>query len=141
VPAESSPKPAIHLSKKGLTKPGVVVIQSLFILLITSLEITLRHGVGVFTGLAICIAVFASVRFGRAGTAYVCAATAPLAFAISAFAVFVKEDGLHPSKLGVDFVASLASAAPYLLISAGYGWLNYLRSRRANLKQQRLAKV
>jgi hypothetical protein len=40
-------------------------------------------------------------------------------------------DGFHVSKVGVDFVASLASAAPYLLIAAAYGWFSYFRSRRS----------
>ncbi len=132
--SEIGAKPAIHISKKGLTKPGVVVLQTIFIALVTFMEITIRNGVGLFTGLAICVAVFGAVRFGRTGTAYVSATTAPLAFAFVAFLTFLKEDGLHPSKLGVDFVASLASAAPYLLISASYGWLNFLRSRKAKTK-------
>ncbi len=135
VQSNSGANPVIQLSKKGLTKPGVVVLQTLFIWLITYLEITIRNGVGVLTGLAICAAVFGAVRFGRAGTAYVAATTAPIAFAIAAFITFLKEDGLHPSKFGVDFVASLASAAPYLLISASYGWLNFLRSRSVKKKK------
>jgi hypothetical protein len=126
---QESAKPMIATSKKGLTKPGVAVIQTLLIGLVAFIEITLRHGVGVFTGLAICLATLGTVRFGRTGTAYVAAATAPLAFAVVTMLIFLKDDGLHPSKLGVDFVASLASAAPYLLISAAYGWLNCFRSR------------
>ena len=132
--SEAGAEPAIHISKKGLTKPGVVVLQTLLVGLVTFTEITVRNGVGVLTGLAICVAVLGAVRFGRTGTAYVAAASVPLAFAFVAFLTFLKEDGLHPSKLGVDFVASLASAAPYLLISASYGWLNFLRARKANTK-------
>lgn len=134
VRSEGEVKPAIHISKRGLTKPGVVVLQTLFISVITFMEISVRNGVGVITGLAICVAVLGAVRFGRTGTAYVAATTAPLVFALTSFLTFLKEDGLHPSKLGVDFVASLASAAPYLLVSASYGWLNFLRSRKADKK-------
>lgn len=134
VPSKGEDKPAIHISKRGLTKPGIVVLQTLFISIITFIEISVRNGVGVITGLAICAAVLGAVRFGRRGTAYVAATTAPLAFASAAFLTFLKEDGLHPSKLGVDFVSSLASAGPYLLASASYGWLNFLRSRKANKK-------
>lgn len=134
VPSQGEDKPAIHISKRGLTKPGIVVLQTLFISVITFIEISVRNGVGVITGLAICAAVLGAVRFGRTGTAYVAATTAPLAFAVTALLTFLKEDGLHPSKLGVDFVASLASAGPYLLASASYGWLNFWRSRKANKK-------
>jgi hypothetical protein len=116
--------------KIGLTKQGVAILQSLLIAFVVVVEIQIRHGVGVFSGVAICIATLGAVRFGRKGTEYVSAATAPLAFAFSAIAVIAATDGLHPSKLGVDFVAALASAAPYLLLSASYGWLNFLKSRR-----------
>lgn len=114
---------------KGLTKPGVLVIQTLFISLVTSLEIFARHGTGIFTGLAICVAVLGTIRFGRAGTAYVTAATAPLAFAASAIISLIALDGIHPSKLGIDLVASLATVAPYLLFGAVVGWFNYFRNR------------
>ncbi|MDP1719468.1 MAG: hypothetical protein Q8L08_00470 [Candidatus Nanopelagicaceae bacterium] len=122
--------PLTPISHLGLTKPGVVVIQSLFIGLFTVLELILRHGVGAFTGIAICGAVFATIRFARKGTAYVAAATAPLAFALVAIVTIILQDGPHPSRVGVDFIAALASVAPYLLISAVYGWLNYFKSGR-----------
>lgn len=120
--------------KIGLTKQGVAILQSLFIALFVVSEVHLRHGVGVFSGIAICLATLGSVRFGRKGTEYVAAATAPLAFAFSAIFALLGTDGLHPSKLGVDIVAALASAAPYLLLSASYGWLNFLNSRRKKVK-------
>lgn len=123
-------RPPIPISHQGLTKPGVVVIQSLLIGLFTVLELLLRHGVGVLTGIAICVAVFTTIRFARQGTAYVAAATAPLAFAFVAMVIIILQNGPHPSRVGVDFVAALASVAPYLLISAAYGWINYFKSRR-----------
>jgi hypothetical protein len=117
--------------KTGLTKPGVVVLQSLFIGLVSVIEVEFRHGIGVFTGVMICIAVLGTIRFGRRGTEYVSAATAPLAFAIVTLITTAFVDGFHVSKVGVDFLASLASAAPYLLIAAAYGWFSYFRSRRS----------
>jgi len=119
-----------QMSKKGLTKPGVIVLQTFFIGLFSIIEIVFRHGIGVFTGIIICLAVFGTVRFGRIGTAYVSAATAPLAFAAVTLLTIAVVDGFHPSKIGVDFVASLASVAPYLLVAAAYGWFSYLRSKR-----------
>lgn len=120
----------LQISKKGLTKPGVVVLQTFFIGLLSVIEVVFRHGIGVFTGVMICIAVFGTIRFGRAGTEYVSAATAPLAFATVTFVVTAIVDGFHVSKVGVDFVSSLASAAPYLLVAAAYGWFSYFRSKR-----------
>lgn len=121
----------IQISKVGLTKAGVVVLQSFFIGIFAIAEVVLRHGIGIFTGLMICIAVLATIRFGRAGTEYVSAATAPLAFALTTLIATAIADGFHVSKVGVDFVASLASAAPYLLVAAAYGWFSYLRSRHS----------
>lgn len=120
----------LQISKKGLTKPGVVVLQTFFIGLLSVIEVVFRHGIGVFTGAMICIAVFGTIRFGRSGTEYVSAATAPLAFATVTFVVTILVDGFHVSKVGVDFVSSLASAAPYLLVAAAYGWFSYFRSKR-----------
>lgn len=119
-----------QVSHKGLTKAGVVVIQTFFIGLSSIIEVVVRHGIGVFTGVVICLVVLGTVRFGRKGTAYVCAATAPLAFAILTFIATALVDGLHVSKVGVDFVSSLASAAPYLLVAAAFGWFSYFRSKR-----------
>ena len=116
-------------STKGLTKPGVVVIQTLLIGFFVIVELVFRHGVGVITGIAICVAVFGTIRFARQGTAYVAAATSPLAFALVTLITILLQDGPHPSRVGVDFIASLASVAPYLLISVTYGWINYFRSR------------
>ena len=121
----------LQISKQGLTKAGVVVLQTFFIALVSISEVLIRHGIGVFTGIMICIVVFGTIRFGRSGTEYVSAATAPLAFAVTTFIATAIADGMHVSKMGVDFVASLASAAPYLLLAATYGWFSYFRSRRS----------
>lgn len=120
----------LQVSKKGLTKAGVIVLQTFFIGLSSVFEVVVRHGVGVYTGVVICLAVFGTIRFGRSRTEYVSAATAPLAFALITFVATALVDGFHVSRVGVDFVASLASAAPYLLVAVAYGWVNYFRSRR-----------
>ena len=121
----------LRVSTKGLTKAGVIVLQTFFIGILSAVEVVFRHGIGVFTGITICLAVFGTIRFGRTGTEYVSAATAPLAFAAVTFIATALVDGLHVSKVGVDFVSSLASAAPYLLVAATYGWFSYFRFRRS----------
>lgn len=126
--------PPLHASSQGLTKPGVVVMQTLLIALVTALELFVRDGIGIFTGLAICIATLGTIRFARPGTEYVTAATAPLAFAAIALISLVAIDGLSPSRLGLDIVSTLASAAPYLLFSATCGWINFFRRRAKPLK-------
>ena len=122
--------PTTETSKKGLTKPGVIVLQTFFIGLVSTFEIVVRHGVGVYTGVMICLVVLGTIRFGRSGTEYVSASTAPLAFAAVTFAVTALVDGFHVSKVGVDFVSSLASAAPYLIAAVAYGWFSYFRAKR-----------
>jgi hypothetical protein len=47
-------------------------------------------------------------------------------------------DGLRPSRVGIDFIASLASVAPFLLISALYGWFMFLNEKAKNRPSQRL---
>jgi hypothetical protein len=119
------------VTTKGLTKAGVIILQTFFIGIASVIEVVFRHGIGVYTGIMVCLAVIGTVRFGRPGTEYVSAATAPLAFATVTLLATMLADGLHVSKAGVDFVASLASAAPYLLVAATYGWFSYFRSKRS----------
>lgn len=127
--SQSAVKPKQVGPKTGFTKPGVVVIQTLIIGLSTSLEIFIRGSAAVVSGIAICLATLVTIRFARAGRAYVSAATAPLAFAVVSIASLIIQDGVHPSRLGVDVVSSFASVAPYLLFSAAFAWINFFRSR------------
>jgi len=125
-------RPGIQGGKKGLTKAGVLVLQTLFISIFTVIELVFRHGVGISTGLAILIAGIGGVHLGRSGTSYVAAVNPPLAFAVIALITISLTDGLHLSKVGIDFVAALASAAPYLLLGAAYGWIRYFTSRKSS---------
>ena len=51
----------------GLKKQGVVVLQILLISLFTFIELTLRSGPGILTGLVIVVTTFGGIRFGRPG--------------------------------------------------------------------------
>ena len=119
----------IQIQGPGLKKQGIVVLQFLFIGFFVFIEMTIRTGVGILTGIAICAATYGSLRFGRAGTTYVAAVTPPLAFAGSALALTILLDGFRPSRVGIDFIAALASEAPFLIISALYGWFMYLNEK------------
>jgi hypothetical protein len=119
----------VAISGPGLKKQGVVVLQTLFIALFTLLELWIRSGVGIVTGIVICIAVFGGVRFGRTGTRYVSVVTPPLAFAVTVLISVILANGIQISRLGIDFIAALASVAPYLIISALYGWFMYFNER------------
>jgi hypothetical protein len=117
------------ISGPGLKKEGVVVLQSFFIAFFAGFELLIRSGAGIVSGLIICIVLFGGIRFGRPGTTYVSVVTPPLAFAATVLAYLIITVGIKPSRLGLDFIASLASIAPYLLASALYGWFIFLNEK------------
>jgi hypothetical protein len=119
----------IAISGPGLKKEGVVVLQTLFIALFTLLELWIRSGVGIVTGLVLCLSVYAGIRFGRKGTRYVSVVTPPLAFALTLFIYAIASHGISISRVGIDFVAGLASVAPFLMISALYGWFMFFNEK------------
>jgi len=119
----------IQIQGPGLKKEGIVVLQTLFIGFFVFIEMTIRTGVGVLTGIAICAALYGSLRFGRPGTTYVSVVTPPLAFAGSALAITMLVGGFRPSRVGIDFIAALASEAPFLIVAAIYGWFVYLNQK------------
>jgi len=129
-------KPA--LTGPGLKKQGVVVLQSFFIFVFVWLEMWIRGGAGILSGLILCLVTYGGVAYGRAGTRYVSAVTPPLAYAATTFIYTIVSDGLRPSRVGIDFIASLASVAPFLLISALYSWFMFLNERAKNRPSQRL---
>ena len=119
----------IAISGPGLKKEGGVVLQTLFIALFTLLELWIRSGVGIVTGLVLCLSVYAGIRFGRKGTRYVSVVTPPLAFAATVFIYAITSHGISISRVGIDFVAGLASVAPFLMISALYGWFMFFNEK------------
>ena len=119
----------IAISGPGLKKEGVVVLQTLFIALFSLLELWIRSGVGIVTGLVLCLSVYAGIRFGRKGTRYVSVVTPPLAFALTLFIYAIASHGISISRVGIDFVAGLASVAPFLMISALYGWFMFFNEK------------
>lgn len=121
----------------GLKKQGVVFLQSLFIFIIASLEIWIRSGAGVISGLIIALVTYGGVTYGRTGTRYVAAVTPPIAYASTALLITILNDGLRPTRVGVDFIASLASVAPFLLVSALYAWFMFLNEKAKNRPSKR----
>ena len=133
----SNQKKRPSLSGPGLKKEGVVVLQTLFILIFVSLEIWVRSGAGILSGLIICLVTYGGVAYGRKGTRYVSAVTPPLAYAATTLLMTILNDGLRPSRVGIDFVASLASVAPFLLISALYSWFMFFNEKAKNRPSKR----
>ena len=135
--AEITRKPVIK--GPGLKKQGVVFLQSLFIFIFCALEIWIRSGAGVVSGLIIALVTYGGVNYGRTGTRYVAAVTPPLAYAATVLFLTIISDGLALSRVGIDFIGSLASVAPYLLISALYAWFMFLNEKAKNRPSKRAA--
>lgn len=122
----------IAIQGPGLKKQGIVVLQLFFIGFFTLIELWLRSGVGIITGVIILISFFGGIRFGRPGTTYVATVTPPLAFAAASIFWTLLLDGFKPSRVGIDVVAALASEAPFLIIGATYGWFVFLNAKAKN---------
>ncbi len=122
----------LQIQGPGLKKEGIVVLQTLLIGFFTFIELWLRSGVGIITGIVILLAFYGAIRFGRPGTTYVSVVTPPLAFAANAIFWIMIFDGFRPSRVGIDFMAALASVAPFLIIGAAYGWFVYLNAKAKN---------
>jgi hypothetical protein len=122
----------LQIQGPGLKKEGIVVLQTLLIGFFTFIELWLRSGVGIITGVVILLAFYGAIRFGRPGTTYVSVVTPPLAFAANAIFWIMIFDGFRPSRVGIDFIAALASVAPFLIIGAAYGWFVYLNAKAKN---------
>ena len=116
----------IAIQGPGLKKQGIIILQTFFIGLFTYIELWLRSGVGVITGVIILLSFYGGIRFGRPGTTYVAVVTPPLAFAVSALVWTIILVGFKPSRVAIDVVAALASEAPYLIFGALYGWFIFL---------------
>jgi hypothetical protein len=125
----------------GLKKEGIVFLQTLAIALFTLAELFIRSGAGIISGLVILLVTYGGVAYGRTGTRYVTAVTPPLAYAATVLFYTVMTDGLSISRVGVDFIASLASVAPYLLIATAYGWYQFLNERAKNRPSKRKAQA
>ena len=128
----TSSLPAI--SGPGLKKQGVVVLQIFFIFLFTFAELSLRGGTGILTGLVVAVVTFGGIRFGRPGTRYVSVVTPPLVLAGLISLYFLATDGFSITELSLNILASLSAVAPWLLISAVYGWFMFLNEKAKQRK-------
>ena len=114
----------------GLKPAGIVVLQFLAIFFFESIEYAITK-VGFFTGVIMIATTVGGLILGRTGTALTNAINPPLAFFFST--IFIMSifggAGLHPTRIGLDLVTSMASVAPFLIISALIGWIGYFVKR------------
>ncbi len=128
-------KPAIP--GPGLKKQGIIFLQVLFIAFFTLAELFIRGGAGFLSGFVLIVVTYGGIAYGRTGTRYVTAVTPPLAYAATTLFYTLMTDGLRISRVGVDFIASLASVAPYMLIAAAYGWYQFPNEKAKNRPSKR----
>jgi len=116
----------------GLTAPGVVILQFLFITFIAMIEIFFRNGVGVITGVAIWFAYFGGIKLGRPGTLYPAVVNPPIAFAAAMIVLMptIGSASLKPTRLAVELFAALASEATFLITGAAVAWVIYLTKKK-----------
>ena len=129
----SMPKP---IKGRGLTNPGIVILQLLLILLLETIEYSLAK-VGIITGIAIWIALLGGFYLGRSGTTFATVVNPPIAFFISSIILIgtVGGAGLHMTKFGLDLVTTLGGGAPYLVIGSVLGWAWHLYLSRGKAEK------
>lgn len=125
------------LAGPGLKKQGIVLLQSFFIAIFTLAELGIRNGAGFLSGFVIIAVTYGAIAYGRKGTRYVSAVTPPLAYAATVLIYAIATNGLKISRVGIDFIASLASVAPYMVVAAVYGWFQFLNDKAKNRPSKR----
>lgn len=116
----------------GLTAPGVVILQFVFIAFIAMVEMFFRSGPGIVTGLAIWLAYYGGIKLGRPGTLYPAVVNPPIAFAAAMIFLMptVGHTSLRPTRIAVELFTSLASEAPFLITGSAIAWVIYLTKKK-----------
>ena len=114
----------------GLKGAGIIVLQFLLIFIVESIEYAIGK-VGTITGISLLLVSIAGLLLGRNGTSLTNAINPPLAFFFSTILIMslFGGAGLHPTRIGLDLVTSMASTAPYLIVSALIGWIGFFLNR------------
>lgn len=128
--------PKNRIQGPGLTKPGVVILQFLFIALAMAIEILFRGNVGLITGIALWISFAGGIYLGREGTIFTSVVTPPLAFALWIILLLPTLGGstLRISRFAIDLVSGLAGIAPFLVTGAIAGWVIYFAREKSRNK-------
>jgi len=108
------PQPPIKnpIKGAGLTKPGIVILQFVFISFVALIEIFFRSNVGFLTGIAIWASYYGALIYGRPGTTYVAVVNPPIAFGAAAILLLPTVGGfsLSITRLGVDLFGARAGS-------------------------------
>ncbi|NBY31936.1 MAG: hypothetical protein EBQ60_05270 [Actinobacteria bacterium] len=116
----------------GLTAPGVVILQFVFIGFWAMVEIFFRSNVGRTYWNCYLAFLLRWHQTWSPGTLYPAIVNPPIAFAVAIFFLMPTVGGssLRISRIGVDLVTGLASVAPFLITGALLGWGFYITKKR-----------
>ena len=112
---------------RGLTNPGIIAMQILFIFFISTLEIFFGDEPAIFTGLTLWFLLYAAISIGRKWTMFTAIVWLPITLSSTLLFTLatVGGKGIAPTKLGIALVTSLARLAPYLVLVTIIGWVIY----------------
>ena len=112
---------------RGLTSPGIIAMQILFIFFVSTLEIFFGEEPAIFTGLTLWFLLYAAISIGRKGTLFTAIVWLPITLSSTLLFTLatVGGKGIAPTKLGIALVTSLARLAPYLVLVTIIGWVIY----------------
>jgi hypothetical protein len=112
---------------RGLTSPGIIAMQILFIFFVSTLEIFFGDEPAIFTGLTLWFLLYAAISIGRKGTLFTAIVWLPITLSSTLLFTLatVGGKGIAPTKLGIALVTSLARLAPYLVLVTIIGWVIY----------------
>jgi len=112
---------------RGLTTPGIIAMQILFIFFVSTIEIFFGDEPAIFTGLTLWFLLYAAIKIGRKGTLFTAVVWLPITLTSTLLFTLatVGGKGVAPTKLGIALLTSLARLAPYLLLITIIGWAIY----------------
>lgn len=129
--------PAKPIKGPGLTAPGIVILQTIFILILETIEYAIGK-IGSITGVGLLLAIAGGIYLGRSGTSFANAVNPPLAVLFSTILVLCTLGGvgLHLARLGLDLVTALAAVAPFLVLGAIASWSYhfYMMHKRSTIQ-------
>lgn len=120
------------ISGPGLTTQGVIILQSVFLMIAMLIENLIKGSSGLITGLMIWICFFGAIYLGRAGTSFMAAVTPPIALVANSILIFTSSNLLNfsISKVIIETIATLAATAPYLISGAAIAWYFHLKVKQ-----------
>lgn len=115
---------------RGLTSPGIVVLYTLSLLIIQTVENFISGQPGRITGIVLLALFFVAIKLGRKGTLFTAVVTPPLALTGTLLFATILSKGFGITGLLVAILSNLARLAPWLLLTALVSWSYFFITER-----------